>query len=254
MPIIKFSKLSTFLIFGILFCCNSKDSISNKVENNTILEKAISKSNKYIDCNCEDNLQLAEYVSCDETLFSNGAKIYRQFNCDSSWLVFQNKNYKKIIYSLEKQMIEYTHKLGYVEWIEYEKSILIAERLASGSSASYNYILINKESGNLINELGRDLYLNEDKDFPIFVSIDAKNPILIKFTNLKNNKTYIYPFKSKKFRKTLLFDVYEFHPEELFEEASITNKVFKIRYRYKLNENDTWKYDNILVDLENKFD
>ena len=26
--------------------------------------------------------------------------------------------------SLDKQMIEYTHKLGYVEWNEYEKSIL----------------------------------------------------------------------------------------------------------------------------------
>lgn len=253
MPNIKFSTLSTFLILWVLFSCNSKDSISNKIENNTISEKATSKSNKYKVCNCEDNLQLADYISCDETLFSNGAKIYRQFNCDSSWLVFQNINYKKIIFSLDKQMIEYTHKLGYVEWNEYEKSILIAERLASGSGASYNYTLINKENGNLIQELGRDLYLNEDKDFPIFVSIDANNPFLIKFTNLKNNKTFNYSFKSKKFMKTLLFDVYEFHPEDLFEEASIKNKVFKIKYRYKLNENDTWKYDNISVDLQNEF-
>ncbi len=254
MPNIKFSILSAFLIFGVFFGCNSKDSTSNKIENNAILEKATSKSNKYKDCNCEGNLQLAEYISCDETLFSNGAKIYRQFNCDSSWLVFQNKNYKKIIYSLEKQMIEYTNKLGYVEWNEFEKSILLAERLASGSSASFNYILINKDNGNVIKELGRDLYLNEERDFPIFVSIDSEQPNSIKFTDLKNNKTHIYPFKSEKFKKTLSFDVYEFHPEELFDEASIVNKVFKIRYRYKLNENDTWKYENISVDLNKKFD
>lgn len=254
MSIINYCKALSLLILGVMSSCNSKDSSLSKIEKNTISEKVLSKSNKSKNCNCEDNHQLTDYISCHETFFSNGARIYRQFNCDSSWLVFQNNNHKKIIYSLEKQMIEYTHKLGYVEWNEYEKSILIAERLASGSSASFNYILINKENGNVIKELGRDLYLNEDEDFPIFVSIDTEQPNSIKFTDLRNNKTHIYLFKSTKFQKTLLFDVYRFHPEELFEEASITNKVFKIKYRYKLNENDIWKYENITVDLDKKFD
>jgi hypothetical protein len=247
-------KILLFLIFGVVFGCNSNDVNHKNGDDKTILNKVVSKSNNSMNCNCEENPQLGDVISCDETLFSNGAKIYRQYNCDSSWVVFQNKNYKKIIYSLEKQMIEYTHKLGYVEWAEYENSILISERLASGSSAPYNYIIIDKDNGNLIKELGRDLYLNENKKNPIFVSIDAENPDSIKFIDLRNNKTYNYPFKSEKFLKTLSFEVYEFHPEELFENASIKNGVFNVKYRYKQNENDYWKFENITIDLNNKFD
>jgi hypothetical protein len=45
-------------------------------------------------CSCKTQPELNEIISCKKTLFKNGAKIYRQFNCDSSWVVFENKNKK----------------------------------------------------------------------------------------------------------------------------------------------------------------
>jgi hypothetical protein len=247
MPNIKFSTLSTFLIFWVLFSCNTKDSISNKIENNTISEKVTSKSNKYKDCNCKDNLQLADYISCDETLFSNGAKIYRQFNCDSSWLVFQNKNYKKIIYSLDKQMIEYTHKLGYVEWNEYEKSILIENKVVSGCCQPNEFVLIDKENGNLIKELGKEIFLDIDNFNPIFVSLDNESKKL-NFYNLNNRESRSIDFNFDKIDITIKSG-FMFHPEELFEDGSIKNDVFKIKYRYKLDVNENWKYENVSINL-----
>jgi len=252
MKTIKFN-VFLFGIIGILIGCNSKDINQEILKKDSVSEivKKSDSSKKYQlkNCNCEENPELKDYISCEEAVFSNGAKIYRQFNCDSSWLVFENKKIKKNIYSLEKEMIEYTHKLGYVEWYEYEISILFAERLASGTSAPYNFVVINKENGEIIKELGRELYRSDTKDFPIFVSIDANNPTSINFYNFRSNKSYKFPFINKKFQKTLLFDVYELHPEELFENGSIVNGIFKIKYSYKLKENDDFKYEELIIDL-----
>lgn len=251
----KTIKFNTFFfgIIGILIGCNSKNNNQKISKKDSIIDlvKKSDSTKKYQleNCNCIENPELKDYIFCKETVFSNGAKIYRQFNCDSSWLVFENKNLKKNIYSLEKQMIEYTHKLGYVEWYEYENSILFAERLASGTSAPYNFVVINKSNGEIIKELGRDLYRNEDKDFPIFVSIDADNPTSIKFYNFSSNKSYKFSFRNKKFQKALSFDVQRFHPDELFEDGSIVKGIFKIKYRYKLKENDDFKSEEIIVDL-----
>jgi hypothetical protein len=91
----KIIKKNNFVMFGILIGCNSNSEMKAVSEHKTV--KNIIQSEN---CNCEENKELKDYISCKETVFRNGAKIYRQFNCDSSWLVFENKKIKKNIYSL----------------------------------------------------------------------------------------------------------------------------------------------------------
>ena len=99
MKTIKFN-IFLFAIIGILIGCNSKENQENIKYNsvNEMVKKSHSEKNLQLEnCNCEENPELSDYISCKETVFSNGAKIYRQFNCDSSWLVFENKKVKKTI-------------------------------------------------------------------------------------------------------------------------------------------------------------
>ncbi len=74
-------------------------------------------------CSCDSNQFLKEIISCDPVIFKNDAKLFTQYNCDSSWLTFQNKKGKKtIIYTLES-LVELTGRLGYSYATEYKSGI-----------------------------------------------------------------------------------------------------------------------------------
>lgn len=251
---IKTIQLNIFLfaILGILIGCNSKNTIievSQKDSVESIVSKPeLPKTYLFENCNCEENPELKDIISCEETVFSNGAKIYRQFNCDSSWIVFENKNLKRNIQSLEKELIELTHRLGYVEWDEYEESILIANRLWSGSSAPYEYHLIDKETGKEIINLGQAIYLNEEHLNPYFISLDSNNS-KIKIYNINTRKFAEIPFNMNKIDSTHKLGGFLQFPEELFGPGEIKNNIFKIKYSYRLVGNDELLTEKIKIDL-----
>ncbi|MES2864463.1 MAG: hypothetical protein V4666_10120 [Bacteroidota bacterium] len=253
----KTIKFNTFLfgIIGILIGCHTKNENSKVSKNDsikTITKKTESpKTTHSKNCNCDENHDLKDYISCEETVFSNGAKIYRQFNCDSSWLVFENKKIKKSIFSLDKDLIELTGRLGYVEWDEYKNSILVETKVISGCCQPYEYDLIDKENGSLIKKLGKDIYISQSNSNPIFASLDTQKP-KINFYNLSTRKSASIDFNFNKI-DVVIKSGFMRYPEELFENGSIVNGIFKIKYRYKLKENEVWKFENITIDL-NKVD
>lgn len=251
---IKTIKLSIFLfaILGILIGCNSKNTIiavSQKDSVESIVSKSeLPKTYRHENCNCEENPELKDIISCEETVFSNGAKIYRQFNCDSSWIVFDNKNLKRNIYSLEKELIDLTHRLGYVGWDEYKESILITDRLWSGSSSPFEYVLIDKETGKEIIKLGQPIYLNEEHSDSYFISLDS-NKSKIKIFDLDTRKSAEIPFNMNKIDSTHKLGGFLQFPEELFGPGEIKNNIFKIEYSYRLEGNDELLSEKVKIDL-----
>lgn len=249
MKTIKFN-IFLFAIIGILIGCNSKENQENIKYNsvNEMVKKSHSEKNLQLEnCNCEENPELSDYISCKETVFSNGAKIYRQFNCDSSWLVFENKKVKKSIFSLEKDLIQLTGRLGYVEWDEFENSILIETKVISGCCQPYEYDLIDKENGSLIKKLGKDIYIGESNLNPFFVSLDTQKP-KINFYNLTTRRFASIDYNFNKI-DVVIKSGFMRYPEELFEDGSYLEGIFKIKYRYKLQEKEDWKYEEIMIDL-----
>ncbi|MGF2414540.1 MAG: hypothetical protein ACQUYJ_19550, partial [Ferruginibacter sp.] len=84
-------------------------------------------------CQCETDTQLKEIISCETIHFNNHSKLYRQFNCDSSWLTFESSvGIKRTLYSLEAALMNYTERLGYQYATEYKWSFLIQNNLISG--------------------------------------------------------------------------------------------------------------------------
>jgi hypothetical protein len=201
-------------------------------------------------CNCKKQPELNDNISCEKTVFKNGAKIYRQFSCDSSWVIFESKNKKKIVlFSLDKELIELTGKLGFAEWFEYKNSFLVEYHTISGCCDPYEYILFDKATGRKIANIGRQLFASNDNKYPYIVSIDKDKSNFLSFLNLETNKIFKINLPKGRIEKTLKITNDHFS-ETLFEEGEIKNGVFKIQYKYKNSEDDDWLSKTISVDLK----
>lgn len=162
-------------------------------------------------------------------------------------MVFENKNIKKNIYSLDKELIEYTHKLGYVDWVEFKSGLLMYNKTASGGFYPMEFVLLNKNSGKIILNLGKGIFIGETLKNPYLISLDIEKPMFNVF-NLDTKKSAKINFDFARIDNTMKLNEV-LYPELLFDEGSIMNGVFKIKYRYKLKENDNWKFETVVIDL-----
>lgn len=200
-------------------------------------------------CSCKEKPRLNEIISCDKTIFKNGAKIYYQFNCNSSWLVFESKaKEKKKLFSLDKDLIELTGRLGYASWAEYKNTFIIENRLVSGCCDPSEFLLFDKNNGKKIANLGREIYHSNIKKYPYFVTIDSKESNFLNFFNFSTNKLFKINLPKGRIEKTLKITT-EIFFETLFEEGEIKNGIFEIEYRYKNQDNGKWLIGEIKVDL-----
>ena len=216
----------------------------------TIILSIISQLCLGQNCSCKTRPELNEIISCKKTDFKNGAKIYREFTCDSSWVIFESKNKKKkILFSLDKDLIELTGKLGFADWVEYKKSFLVEYHTISGCCDPYEYILFDKTNGKKIAELGREIYHSENEKYPYFVTIDKENSNYLSFLNLNTNKIFKIDLPKDRIEKTIKV-INERFSETLFENGEIINGIFEIKYKYKKTAKDKWLIGKVTVDLK----
>jgi hypothetical protein len=201
-------------------------------------------------CTCKTQPNLNEIISCEKTILKNGAKIYREFSCDSSWVIFESKNRKKkVLFSLDKDLMVYTGRLGFAGWTEYKNSFLVEYHAISGCCDPYEYILFDKNNGQKIAEIGRKIFHSKNNKYPFFVGIDKDNSNYLSFLNLETNKVFIINLPKDRIEKTLKITNGIF-AETLFENGEIKNGVFEIKYKYKTSEKDKWLNGKITVDLK----
>ncbi|WPO91659.1 hypothetical protein [Chryseobacterium sp. YR459] len=198
-------------------------------------------------CNCLKKTELKNLISCQPTQFQNGARIYWEYDCNTSWITFQKGNIKKKIFELEKEFIELTGRLGYRSWTEYKTSFLIENSLVSGCCQPAEYILYNKNTGKKITSLGTIISINDKKDHPYIITLIQNNKLL--YTNLNNNKSCTIKVPQDKIKSTLK-NTNELYPENLFENAGIKNEVLTIRLRYKESNNTAWKIKTITLNTK----
>ena len=127
-------------------------------------------------CNCIEDESLKENISCEPEFLDNNSKIYWNFNCDSSWLTFENASvYKKILYVLNKDMIGYTTRIGYIDFKEFKNTFLITNKVISGCCAPADYFIYDKTNGDSIKYLGRAIYVSDNASLPFVVTVTNSN-------------------------------------------------------------------------------
>jgi len=212
-----------------------------------------------IQCHCDSNQELNEAISCEPIIFKNKAKLYTQFNCDSSWLTFQNKNGKKtIIYTLES-LVELTGRLGYSYATEYKATFLIQNNVISGCCDPPEFVLFDKENGKEKLYLGRVIFYSESAKYPFvayfknsnYKSFDGNNIDYNNVTlrNVDNNKVYNIKIPQRRIATTVELTE-EMFPEHLIDGSEIAGNKLIIKYRYKTKgQKDEWLTGTITIDL-----
>jgi hypothetical protein len=190
-------------------------------------------------CDCDQKPELKTIISCKPSVFKNGAMLFREFDCNSSKLIFKNGRIEKTIFRLNKDLLELTNRLGYTSWMEFKNAFLIENRLISGCCDPSEYILFNKSNGEIISKLGTSLYQTEKQnDKPFILTLENYNTLLI--TNLSTNKSYQIHLPKGLLEKSLETSKYLF-VEYLFEEGRLIKNDFYIKYNHRENIKDNWK-------------
>jgi hypothetical protein len=177
--------------------------------------------------------------------------LYRQFNCDSSWLTFESKSgLKSVLYSLDKSLIELTERLGYQLVKEYKTTLLFENRQASGGGFPAYFELIDKDDGKVLEEFGTIIY-NSDTDFNnyvLYLSSDSLDTLT--FYNIDTRTKFNYSIPSGRLWKTVR-ESSQICAEFLFEEPKEENRNLTLTYKYLVNSDpEKWSTDIITIDLQ----
>lgn len=197
-------------------------------------------------CSCSETPYLDDLISCKTTAFQNGAKIYWEFDCNSSWITFQNGALKKKIFELDKTEMEFTGRLGYKSWTEFENSFLIENSVVSGCCQPDEYILYDKITGAKISELGTLVFIEISGKKPFVLTLKGNDDLL--FTDLSDNKSYVVKIPKDKIDKTMK-NSDELYAENLFGNVRMQNGLLSMELKYKISKQGKWKKEIIKFDV-----
>lgn len=212
-------------------------------------------------CDCKSNELLNELISCKPEVLNNQSKIYWNYDCDSSWLIYENSNgNKKILYSLNKDFIEFTTRIGFVYFKEFKNTFLYTNKVISGCCDPEDYYLYDKSNGDSIKYLGRAIFVSDSIGLPFVITITNSNydqNSMIDYNsltiyNLDTRKEYKVPFDKGKIQKGIKNNDYMF-PENVFDESEIINETLILKYHVeKYIEGKNIKQYTFKIDL-NKY-
>lgn len=214
------------------------------------------------ECGCNSDSLEIQFSSCEPRRFENGAKVYTQYNCDSSWIVFESPNgIKHSIFSLVGEEREFTDRIGPVEFVEYNNKILIGSKTASGCCYPLEYSLIDKIDGKLLEKIGTIIfYSSEDKNKPFLVYLNNKSKNYITFTiyNINTGIEKELKFLSNQLVKIKInkdFNSNIIYQENIILDVTLTNNILAIQYfpDYK-SYRDTRLFKTISVDITKYLD
>lgn len=230
-------------------------SIFSCADNQGQLDNPVTK----IKLNCVNDSLLSSIIPREAELLDNNSKLYWDFNCDSSWLTYEsNSGIKKVLFSLPKELIELTTRLGHYEFQEFKNSFLYTHSVISGCCVPDEYYLYDKENGELIKQLGRTLYVGDKDYLPYFASLiyDVKDSVSgegdysVIVYNIDNGKQVIQAMPSNDVKMGMDNNHY-LYPEDIFDgQTKIQNNILVLSYHIdKYEKGKTLKQKTIKFDL-----
>lgn len=238
------------ITIGLVACNSSKSSTQTKVEDRY---SAVS------DTDCQKRKEIVvQLTGLSRDTLTDGSQIYWSYDCDSSWLTLENKNGKKyVFYSLEKEMMELTTRIGHVHFTEFSRAFLYTNKVISGCCEPLDYYLYNKEDASLIKYLGRAIFVGKDATLPYFVSypysgyreedtIPDLNQIVVTNLNTLKSTTISMPkYVSENIINTGIYS----YPEQITK-TNLNQYVLTLQIPYAQNPSGKEKQYKITIDLK----
>jgi hypothetical protein len=173
-------------------------------------------------CNCEKDTVLTNEIlsgtkatlkwkekPCQITTLKNGNLLYYQFNCDSTWLTFENikTREKKVLFSKGTDDYANSYREGYLLRNEWSNFVLFYWHF----SPIPLYVLVNKHTGQKIDKIPSTLIFDsvDDKnrisDFAVYFE-KVEKPEFIILHNLKTDKKKKIKFPSSIKQQSVYFE------------------------------------------------
>lgn len=195
-------------------------------------------------CGC-DKLEInsENHYICDTTLFSNGAKIYWQWDCDSAWLIFENKE-KIILKSCYETDVYECDRTGLIFLKEYPNYLLFQYKWISGCCTSPDIVFINKLTGNEIKRIPKDQFVwgDTDDDYVLYFS-DTTFTKLIYMDNNTDSQYNIAFNKDQVTKSIVKYNIIQF--TDIFEQFKKYDNFFV--FNFKTAEG---KFEKIKIELK----
>jgi len=216
-----------------------------------------AQNNLSKNCDCTKDTLLAQIISCEPISLDNGAKLYWNYNCDSSWITFENRNReKKTIFTLGDGLIQLTNRLGHTSFQEFRTTFLYTNRVISGCCDPDDYYLYSKASGKLIKKIGTAIYVSDNSQIPFVVSVTNRSHIpkfdfnSLTLYNVDTQKSFRIKIKKGEIEKGMKNNNYMF-PEYIFDNPTIDGQILTIKYfTEKYIKGMNLKYKTIKIDLK----
>lgn len=181
-------------------------------------------------CGCDKKKATPEnQYKCDTTFFSNGAKLYWQRNCDSTWLTFENKK-KLILKSCEKMDVYECQRTGLDFLKEYQNYLLFQYKWISGCCTPPDIVFIDKINGNEIKRIPNDQFVwgDIDENYVLFFS-DTTYTHLI-YLNNNTDKEYTLQFENGQIDKSIVKN-HVLQLTDLFNNFNKNGNDFRLDYK-----------------------
>ncbi|MEO9257834.1 MAG: hypothetical protein ABI207_05590 [Crocinitomicaceae bacterium] len=218
-----------FIITTILFIISAcgQNSIKEK-KNSSCYKYMLSSENEYF---------------CDTTVFTNGSKLYYQWNCDSTWLTFENKE-KIILKSCLDSDPILCSRIGLNFIKEYPNYLLFVYKWASSGSWSPDLVFIDKENVQEKNRIssGQFVWGDTDENYALYFSDTTFSELI--YLDHESDKEYMYLFKDNEvlnsIKKNKVIQL-----NDLFKDIKKTNELLTFNF---INENN--KTEQITIKIQ----
>ncbi|MCB0538283.1 MAG: hypothetical protein KDE33_12240 [Bacteroidetes bacterium] len=196
-------------------------------------------------CFCDkDTLMNEAMVSCDTTTFSNNAKLYWQYNCDSIWLTLENVNgQKNVIDEVPDELYGYTYRLGFHLIKEFDKTILF--RSGCPANGPCIYTLIDKNNGKTIEQFDQLICIDTDAQWNDAHKYDFD--FIVYLTSDPDNLVVYFVDSGQTVKKTFTEKLTGIIPQHQFNKMTLEKNILTISY---VTDDDVKK--NITINLNDK--
>lgn len=151
---------------------------------------------------CYEFMQLEQNAHFSDTTFlSNGSKLYYQWNCDSTWLTFENDK-KIILKSCSDVDPIICSRLGLQYIKEYPNYLLFVHNWVSGCCTPPDIVFHDKETGLEKKRITKDLFVWGDVDHDYALYFSDSTYSTLKYINHKLNHEISYRFKENEVLKS----------------------------------------------------
>lgn len=155
-----------------------------------------------LNCGCDTaNIIPENQYKCDTIWFSNGAKLFWQWNCDSSWLTFE---YTKpvIIKSCNEMNVYGCNRTGLNFLKEYPGYLLFQYKWISGCCTPPDIVFMSKETGEELKRIPNNLFVWADADDNYVLYFSDTTDTRLKYLDNSTDKEYSLQFERGQVKKS----------------------------------------------------